>query len=122
MKTFTLSLPRETVPGADTQRHWENTRVLPRQGENICAPELLEAIGFVGRGWGGGGRGAGSGAAGGVRREGCGGRVCEPGADGTCTLNWRGKPVGTDFYSRGGVPERRVGDSGMQSSSEKPAG
>lgn len=59
MKTFTLSLPRETVPGAYTQRHWENTPAPQQQGENICVPEPLEKIAFVGRGWGGEGRGRG---------------------------------------------------------------
>lgn len=39
--------------------------MLQQQGENICVPELLEMIAFMGRGWGGG-RGAGSGAV-----EGC---------------------------------------------------
>lgn len=61
MKTFTLSLPGESVPGAHRQRHWENTLVPERQGENICVPELLRQITLMGSGEGAGER-AGPGA------------------------------------------------------------
>lgn len=37
------------MPGAYTQRHWENTLVLERQGENICVAGLLKKIMLMGR-------------------------------------------------------------------------
>lgn len=51
------------MPGAYTQRDWENTLVLERQGENICVPELLKKIKLMGRGDGVGEVGAAGGGA-----------------------------------------------------------
>lgn len=76
------------MPGAYTQRDWENTLVLERQGENICVPELLKEIKLMGRRDEVGGRRSG---------EWCYRRVCMFEADGKCTHNWRCKPIVIDF-------------------------
>lgn len=77
------------MPGAYTQRDWENTLVLERQGENICVPELLKKIKLMGRG-----DGVGEG-----RRSGgwCCRRACMFEADGKCTHNWRCESIVIDF-------------------------
>lgn len=76
------------MPGAYTQRDWENSLVLERQGENICVPELLKKIKLMGEGRGWGRQ---------EEREWCCRRVCMFEADGKCTHNWRCKSIVIDF-------------------------